>query len=228
MIVKNFKEELPEFGNQNYNNRSVTTKGPYDVFAEQKISKGTVFFDMKCCCSDPDCKNNISYYYSGLNHYGSSKNLGNDAEVNIDQYHKEIKGRSDNVIWNPTKENVNEFIAFTETAREAIAFKQELLRSLYAELQVRISGYGEVRIMVRKEDTEFRFILFEIPNTFPKVPLLYESKSYRECLGIIAIIPSDTDTSKIKNDYADMTNHFFKPITTWVNLLGKENLLDPQ
>lgn len=222
-MIVNFKEKVPEFGISTYENKATTTKSPYEIFKDQQKSKRTIFFEMKCCCSDPCCKNEISFYYNGLDHYASSKNLGSDKEVSINPCDGKEEGRANNVMWNPTEENVAQFIAFSETAREAIVFKQELLRGLYAELQVRIKGYDEIRIMVRKEDEEFRFILFEIPNTFTKVPLLYESKSYRECLGVIATLPSDTDTTEIKNAHADMRNPFFQPITEWVNRLGEEN-----
>lgn len=222
-VTVNFKEKVPEFGTSTYEDKATTTKGPYEIFAIQKKSTGTVIFDMRCCCSDSDCKNEISFYYNGLNHYSSSKNLGSDKEVSIYPREEKEEGRANNVMWNPTEENVAQFIDFAETAREAIAFKQELLRDLYAELQVRIKGYDEIRIMVRKEESEFRFLLFEIPNVFPKVPLLRESKSYRECLGVVATLPSDTDTSEIKNDYANLKNHFFAPVVAWVNQLGVEN-----
>ena len=72
------------------------------------------------------------------------------------------------------------------------------------------------------------FYLFEIPNVFPKVPLLNEAKTYLECLGLVATLPAEIDTSKIKNDYADMANPFFKPIIEWVKLLGEENQMELQ
>ena len=225
-MIINFNEKLPGFGSLNHDKTKIITKCPHEIFASQKQSEGITFFDMVCCCGDTDCKSEISFGYHGLNHYGNSRNLASDTDVYISPRHKEEKGRANNVMWNPSEENVAQFISFTETVREAIAFKQELLRSLYAELQVRIDGYGEIRLIVRKEEDGFRFILFEIPNVFPKVPLLRESKSYRECLGIIAILPADTDVSEIKNDYANMKNRFFAPIIGWVKFLGDINHLN--
>lgn len=227
MTTFDFNDKQPEFGTRiSYENNSVKTKGPDEVFVKQKQSKGKILLDMRCTCGDPDCTNRISFHYSGLNRYGDSRNLGSDTQINIYPYHKEEKGKADNVMWNPTQENVYEFINFSDTVREAIAFKQELLKGLYAELQVRVKRFDnevELQLIVRKEETGVLFYLFEIPNIFPKVPLLSEAKTYRECLGLVAILPAEIDTSKIKNDYADMANPFFKPIIEWVKLLGEEN-----
>ena len=226
MLVVNFKQMVPMFGTPNLGEKGIKTKGPDEIFKEQKKSEGRIMFDLRCSCTDSGCTNEITFSYNGLNHYTSSKNLGSDTEVNIHPYHKEQEGRANNVMWNPTEENVTQFVSFSETVREAIAFKKELLRGLFALLQVRIKGYDEIEIVVRKEETEIRFILFEIPNDFPNVPMLYQSENYRECLGVIATLPVDTDTSKITNDYADMKNPFFEPITQWVKLLGEENELN--
>ena len=226
MKVVNFKYNLPAFGSRNDYHNSVKTADPHEIFSLQRESKGVFMLHMKCCCSDPSCKNGIDYYYSGLNYYFGQKNLGSDTEVNIHPHDNEKGETANNVYWNPTEENVAEFTSFAETIREAIAFKKELLRGLYARLQVKINGYTDIEILVRKEEAEIRFILFEITNILPKVPLLYESKTYRECLGVIATLLSDTDTSEIKNDYADMKNPFFEPIITWVKSLGEENKID--
>jgi len=226
MIIVNFKVKVPYFGIPKHDEKAITTKNPYEIFSEQRKSKGSIMLDMRCCCNDSSCKSNITFYYSGLDRYTSSKNLASDTEVNILPYHEEKKGRASNVLWNPTIENVAQFISFLETTREAIAFKQELLGGLYAELQIRIKGYDEILIVVRKDESGIRFILFEIPVTFPKVPLLCESKDYFECLGVIATLPANMDTSKIKNDYADINNPFFEPVISWVKLLGQENQLD--
>lgn len=225
-MIVNFKEKAPEFGVLKYDEKAMTTKNPHEIFANQKKSKGSIIFDMKCCCTDSDCQSRIMFMYSGLNRYIGSRNLGSDTEIAIHPESKKEEGRANNVWWNPSEDNVGQFVDFAETAREAVAFKLELLTGLYAELKVRIKGYDEIQIMVRKEETEIRFILFEIPNTFPKVPLLREAESYRECLGVIATLPPDTDTREIKNDYADMINPFFAPIIAWVNLLGVKNQLD--
>lgn len=230
MTTFDFKNNQPEFGTQiSHEDKSVKTKRPYDIFAKQKKSKGEILLVMRCACGDPNCRSSVSFHYSGLNHYGDSANLGSDTHVSINPYHEEAEGKADNVMWNPTEENVSEFINFSETVREAIAFKQKLLKDLYAELQVRIKGVdyeGELRMIVRKEETAVQFYLFEIPNIFPKVPLHNQAKTYRECLGLIATLPAETDISKIKNDYADMVNPFFKPVIEWVKLLGEENQME--
>lgn len=226
MIVLNFKENPPEFSAANYDGNMITrTKGPYQIFAERKKSKGTILLHIRCSCGDSQCKNSISLYYNGLNHYAGSRNIGNDKQVDIHPSHKE-EGKASNIVWDPTEENIARFVEFSETAREAIAFKQELLKGLFAELQIRIIGYEEIEIIVRKEDSGIRFILFKIPHAFPIVPLLYKAKGYDECLGVIATLPPDTDTSKIKNEYADTGNLFFEPIVTWVKLLGEQNKLN--
>lgn len=226
MTTVNFKESMPEFGTPNHNDTTIQTKRPYDIFTKQKTSKGTTLLNIKCSCGDPVCKNKVSFYYDGLNHYSSLKNLGSDTQVTIQTNYKKDADKAENVMWNPSDENIAEFIDFSNAAQEAIAFKQELLQTLYAQLQVRIKGCTDIQILVRKEKSEIRFILFEIPNTLPNVPLLCESKDYLECLGIIATLPADTDTSKIKNDTADMTNPFFAPVIAWVKLLGEENQQD--
>jgi hypothetical protein len=224
-MIVDFKEKPPKFGEQNHDDKATKTKDPYKIFTENKKSKGTVLLDMRCSCTDSNCRNKISFYYNGLNHYFSSKNLGSDTEVSIQSCDKAEGEKYNNVMWDPTEENVLKFTNFAETAREAITFKQKLLNGLYAQLQVRIKGYNEIQIMVRKEDSKFLFILFEIPNACPRIPLLNEAKEYHECLGVIATLPTDTDTSKIKNDWADMKNPFFAPIINWVKLLGEENQL---
>ncbi|ETB63733.1 TPA: hypothetical protein DIC38_02945 [Candidatus Nomurabacteria bacterium] len=232
MTTFDFNDNQPEFRARVFDgDKSVKTERPYEIFGKTKKSKGTTFLDMECACGATDCVSRISFYYSGLNHYCNSRNLGSDTQININPSHKEENGRANNVMWDPTDENVSEFINFSETVREAIAFKQKLLNGLYAELQVRIKGidyYGEVQLIVRKDETDMLFYLFEIPNVFPKVPLLNEAKTYLECLGLVATLPAEIDTSKIKNDYADMANPFFKPIIEWVKLLGEENQMELQ
>ena len=226
-MVINFKTNPPEFGDSVRKDTTIRTKRPSEIFEKTKKSKGLTFLDIKCCCNSTNCKNGIYFYYAGLSHYCSSSNLASDTEVNINlSSHQENEEMANNVMWIPTEDNVAEFVAFSETSREAIAFKQELLIGLYATLQVRIEGYDETQIIVRKEENEIRFILFEIPNAFSNVPLLRESTRYRECLGVIATLPIDTDTSKIENEHADMRNPFFEPVTTWVKSLGETNQLD--
>ncbi|MEN9338557.1 MAG: hypothetical protein RI945_282 [Candidatus Parcubacteria bacterium] len=126
-------------------------------------------------------------------------------------------------MWNPTEESIAELMTFTETVKEAIIFKKELLSELFAELQVWIKNYEEIHIAVRKDEAGIHLFLYDIPVIFAKVPLLSESKSYRECLGLIATLPSDTDLSEVKNDWAKKSNPFFTPVIEWVNLLAKEN-----
>lgn len=228
MKTLNFKENFPKFGN--YYNETIRTKDPYEIFANQKKSTGSIMLRMPCCCGDSDCKNRLNFYYTGLNMYTNSKNLSDDKKVIIQPSPETKKeGMTNNIMWNPTKENVTKFIEFSETVIEAIAFKQELLNGLFATLQVKIKKHNtvkELEIIVRKDETGIRFILFKIRVAFPNVPLLYESTGYHECLGVIATLPTDTDTSKIKNDYADIKNPFFEPVITWVKLLGEANELD--
>jgi len=128
-------------------------------------------------------------------------------------------------MWNPTEESTNELIEFVETVKEAIIFKKELLTELFAELQVRVQDYGEIQIAVRKDKKGIHLFLYQIPVIFTKVPLLSESKNYRECLGTIATLPLDTDLSEVKNDWAKKSNPFFTPIVEWVDLLMKANEL---
>lgn len=218
MVTINFQENMPKFGT--FKNKTIGTQKPSKIFSEKEISKNGTMLNIKCSCGDSKCKNSITFFYDGLNCYTSSKNIGNDKQINILPCHKE-----NNITWNPAEENVAEFVSFYKTVREAILFKQKLLDRLYAELLVRIKDYGEIQIIVRKEKFETLFILFEIPKNFPKVALYSEAPSYRECLGIIGVLPTNIDTSKIKNGYADMRNPFFEPIIKWVEILGKENQL---
>lgn len=225
MITLNFQEKLPEFGTLNYNKKLVTTEEPHKIFVQQRKSKGTTSVEIECSCPDPDCKNRLLIFYNGLNRYFSSRNIGSDTEINIHPQHDENEHRANNIMWNPTEESTNEFIEFIETAKEAIIFKKELLTELFAELQVYIQNYGEIQIAVRKDDKGIHLFLYDIPVIFTKVPLLSESKNYRECLGLIATLPLDTDLSEVKNDWAKRSNPFFTPIIEWVNLLAKENEL---
>lgn len=226
MITVNFNEKLPTFGMFNHDDKKIRIKNPDEIFAKQKKSKGGIYLNMRCCCSDSDCNNKVSFYYSGLSYYFGSKNLGSDTEINIHPSHDEVKGKANNILYAPTNENLKEFTDFFETVKEAIDFKKSLLNGLYAQLQVRIKGYPEIQIMVRKDEKGIHFLLFEISKDLPLVPLLSEAESYYECLGVIGKLPSDTDTSKIKNDHADMKNLFFGPVIEWVKSLGKENQLD--
>ncbi len=225
MITLNFEENIPNFGTLTYDEKKIKTKDPSRIFAEQKKEEFMPLLNMKCTCGNPTCTNKISFFYEGLDLYGDSKKVGiRDDIINI--LTCQDTKNAGNVKWNPTEENIVNFVSFSKTVREAILFKQKLLDGLYAELMVSIKGYSEIQIIVRKEKFETLFILFEIPKDFPKVPLYSEAPSYRECLGIIGTLPTNIDTSKIKNDYADMRNPFFEPVIKWIELLGKENNLD--
>jgi hypothetical protein len=219
-MVVNFKKNPPEFSTPSKIGEVINTKSPDEVF------KGKIMFDMKCSCTTPNCKHRMTFYYPGLTYYCGLKNLSDETKINIMPPYSTEPGQVKNVIWDPVEEDVDAFVAFSKTIREAIVFKRELLKGLFALLQVRIKGYHETHIIVRKEENEIRFILFEIPNAFSNVPLLRESTGYRECLGIITTLPIDTDTSKIENEHANMADPFFEPVITWVKSLGEVNQLD--
>lgn len=231
MEIFDFKDKLPEFGDLAYDKKSVTTKDPSCIFAKQQKSKGTVIFEVKCSCSEHDCQNRVSFFYHGLNHYFDSCFGKVSGEVSIQPYFQKEEGRANNTTFVPDEKNITGFINFLETAKEAIAFKQDLTKSIFAELRVNIKGFNyesELTLIVRREESGFNFCLFKISSLLSRVPLLKESKSYYECLGVVVIIPADTDIGEIKNDYANLANPFFKPVVEWVQLLGKENQIELQ
>lgn len=218
MNIINFAENLPIFGEKKENRTTITTKKPYEIFK----GIGTTVLGIKCSCQDPTCTNMIYFNYSGLEYYFGSRNLGSDTHINILNSYKD-EGKADNVMYEPSKENLSEFISFFHDVQKAVNFKKEILNGLYAQLQINIKNFSTIELMVRKTEKEFVFILFEIGIDLPNIPLISEAKDYKECLGVIAKIPVDTDVSKIKNDYADMNNPFFKPVIEWAKLLGQEN-----
>lgn len=144
MITLNFQEKLPKFGTLNYNKKLVTTEEPQKIFTQQRKSESITSIEIECSCPDPYCKNGLLIFYNGLNRYFSSRNIGSDAEVNIHPQHADNEKKANNIMWNPTEKSITELIEFTETVKEAIIFKKELLMELFAELQVSVQDYGEI------------------------------------------------------------------------------------
>lgn len=221
MQIVNFKNKPPKWGFSI--GGMFTTEPPSTIYRREHNIEFYAFLSLNCSCG---CGAAMHVYYGGLTRYWPPE--GDTGKmIQFDPYYpKEKKSDSaDNVAIDPFNWEVMKGLnLFLAEIPKVIAFRKKLDKGFVAVLEVNLSDFSEVQIIVRRESERINFILGQISEKVANVPLLEEAGSYRDALGIIHSVASETDLKPLLvNEHGNLKDPIFKGILEWVQMLGKEN-----